>query len=402
MAHSRLAGLASAALVVLYLASAPAAQERRPQAGPPEDAASEPEAAPARRTERAFREAWALFFGAEPQAPPAPAHATAEAAFRALWESAATALDSEERDGARAALRLAALGDAAEVDAAVRRTVAAGRLLPGEGEAVLWYVFLLEEALDPAALPEALPPGHGAARLRAAVETRGGDWDAFLNRAALWTLSRAVAAGLLDETRAGLPAVWVQDRDLLPGAFAAWRLQAPEWAASVRGESVADASAGRLRLLTLFADGPGPPVASGTGAATGRPLLLPRRGGDLWLVLWNPPGGEPAGAGLTLTLWADLTPPFQVLEARLFQGSCDLLLTEMAGVAAYRLSARGSASEPDALGTDFPSEGPGLHRYHVVLPGSGAPRGRLELRGLTWAGGTAAAPIPPPGRRPSP
>jgi hypothetical protein len=207
-----------------------------------------------------------------------------------------------------------------------------------------------------------------------------------------WVAARASEEGFLGGDTAGLPAVWLLDEDLPPGGFTAWRLKVPDWAPVVRGES---AGAGPLRLLSIFADASGSPVSQGAGTAD-RPLLLPRRADTLWLVLWNPPGGEAAGAGTTLTLWGDLTPPFQVREARLSAGICDLLLAESPGMAAYRLWGREPDGDRGPLSPAFPSEGAGLHRYRVPLDTAPLGGARLELRGLTWAGGTAATGLPRP------
>jgi len=337
-----------------------------------------------------FATAWTLLFGTEP-AEAALAPSSPEEAFRAAWEAASPALPAAERPAARDALRLAVLGDAAPVRAALRRTVAAGRLLPADSEALLWYAFLLE-AGDPAALPEALPPGPGGQRALAATSARGGDPRTLLTRFAAWVASRAAEEGLLDGDAAGLPAVWLLDADLAPGAFTAWRLRVPEWAPAVRGES---AGAGSLRLFSLFADASGAPVSEGAGLAD-RSLLLPRRADTLWLVLWNPPWGEADGSGATLTLWGDLAPPFQVREARLASGACDLLLSESPGMAAYRLWGRERDGASAPLAPAFPSEGPGLHRYRIPVDSPPAGGARLELRGLTWAGGTASADLARP------
>jgi len=337
-----------------------------------------------------FAAAWTLLFGSEP-AEAALAPADPEEAFRASWEAASLSLPASERPAARDALRLAVLGDAAPVRAALKRTVAAGRLLPADREAVLWYAFLLE-AGDPAALPDALPPGPRGQRVRSATAARGGDPRALETRLAAWVAARAAEEGLLGGDSAGLPAVWLLDTDLPPGGFTAWHLRVPDWAPSVRGES---AGASALRLFSLSADGSGTLTSEGAGTAD-RPILLPRRADTLWLVLWNPPWGEAAGAGATLTLWGDLAPPFQVREARLTSGACDLLLAESPGMAAYRLWNRESGPGAGPLSPAFPSEGPGLHRYRIPVDAPASGGARLELRGLTWAGGTASADLARP------
>lgn len=345
--------------------------------------AAEAEERPAPVAE-AFSTAWALLFGEAPAAPVAQG-ATAEEAFASAWEAAGPALSPADRAAAREALRLAVLGDDRAVRRALETTLASGRLLPGDSEAVLWYAFLLE-AGDTSALPEALPPGPSGARALAAAKRRGGEPLALQTRFAAWVAGRAAEWGLLTGEAAGLPAVWLLDRDLAPGAFTAWRLRVPEWAPAVRGES---AAAGNLRLFAVFEDGS--PVGSGVAD---KPLLLPRRGATLWLILWNPPAGEATGAGLTLTLWGDLASPFQIRQAQLSAGACDLLLAESPGMAAYRLWGADPGRPSAPLTPAFPSEGEGLHRYRVPLeatPGAGA---RLELRGLTWSGGTTSSDLP--------
>lgn len=338
----------------------------------------------------AFSAAWSLLFGTDAPTAPGLPPADAEGAFRAAWDAAATSLPPQERVAARDALRLAVLGDTQPLHRALRDTIRSGHLLPGDDESVLWYAFLLE-AGDPSALPDALPPGPNGERILRAVRARGGDVLALQTRFAAWVAARAVEEGILESEPAGLPAVWLLDRDLAPGGFTAWKLRVPDWATAVRGES---AGVGPLRLFTVFSGPKGTPAIAGAGTPD-RPLLLPRKGATLWLILWNPPSQEPVGMGATLTLWADLTAPFQIREARFFPGACDLLLAEMPGVAAYRLwgiEATGGASVP--VSPAFPSEGEGLHRYRVPLSASPFGELRFELRGLTWAGGTCAGTLP--------
>lgn len=353
--------------------------------------AAEPEERPTPVPE-AFSAAWSLLFGTDAP-PPALLSRDSEGAFRASWEAAAGTLLPSERTAARDALRLTVLGDTAPLRLALGETLRAGRLLPADNEAVLWYAFLLE-AGDPSALPEALPPGPGGERVFRAVKARGGDALALQTRFAAWVAGRAVDEGILNSEAAGLPAVWLLDRDLPPGGFTAWKLRVPDWSTAVRGES---AGVGPLRLFTVFEGPERMPAVAGAGVPD-RPILLPRRGGTLWLILWNPPSQEPVGVGATLTLWADLSAPFQIREARFFPGACDLLLAEMPGIAAYRLwgvAPAGGATAP--LSPSFPSEGEGLHRYRIPLAGSPLGEHRFELRGLTWAGGTSTALLPKPG-----
>lgn len=290
-------------------------------------------------------------------------------------------------------MRLVVLGDDAPVMQALDRTIRSGSLVPQDDEAVLWYALLLEEASDASILPESLPPGRGAIRIKSAVAARGGEWSAFLNRTAAWIAQRAAASGGLRMEASSLPAVWVVDHDLPPGGFTAWRLSVPSWASAVRGEAIGGSGSDRLRLISVFASDGGASTASGLGALAQTSILLPRGGDYLWLLLWNPPGGDPAGFGMTVTLWSDLNPPFQVREARLSGGACDLILSETSGLAGYLLRTAGPESALSPAAPPFASEGPGLNRYHLLLNQALSPGSKLELQAFTSAGGTSASPL---------
>ncbi len=355
---------------------------------------SQPRAAESAATAAAFKHAWAAIFG---EACPADGGdspgATPETTFEKMWDACQASLPPDGQEGARDALRVMALGDGAPVKDALTRTVASGRLIPGDHEAVLWYAFLMEEAADASILPQALPPGKNGARVKEAVAGRGGDWPSFLNRMAAWVAERAVVSGALRMEASSLPAVWVVDHDLPPGGFTAWRLSVPFWASSVRGEALGGIGSEKLRIISVFAGKGGASPTSGVGSLAHSSILLPRGGDSLWLLLWNPSNEGPAGFGVTVTLWSDLNPPFQVKEARLAGGVCDLLLSETPGLAGYLFKAAGPDSGFSPAAPPFVSEGPGLNRYRLLLTQPAVAGSRFELQAFTASGGQSSAPL---------
>jgi len=358
-------------------------------------AVAQPAAKAAKSTAETFQNTWATVFGYSCPAQEAARFAglAPQETFQRMWEVCELYILPDDRRSAQEAMRLVVLGDAEPFRHALKRTIASGRLVPGDDEAVLWYALLLEEANDSSILPEALPPGRGGVRLRSAVVARGGEWPAFLDRMAAWVAQKAVASGDMAMEASSLPAVWVVDHDLPPGGFTAWRLAVPSWASVVRGEALGGAGAEKLRLVSVFAGEGGTPLSSGLGALAQIPILLPRKGDSLWLVLWNPPGDEPAGFGLTVTLWSDIAPPFQVREARLSGGACDLLLLETPGLAGYFWRMAGPDSGLPLAAPPFASEGEGLNRYHVFLNQSPSFGSKFELQALTVAGGETTVPL---------
>ncbi len=356
--------------------------------------AAQPSSMDAKATADSFQRAWATIFGRPyPARDAGLAGNTAEESFVRMWKACEPYLLPGDRKGASEAMRLVVLGDDAPVREALGRTMRSGSLVPQDGEAVLWYALLLEEASDASLLPKLLPPGKGAIRLKSAVAARGGDWSAFLNRTAAWVAQRAVASGELRMEASSLPAVWVVDHDLPPGGFTAWRLSVPAWVSAVRGEAIGGSGSERLRLISVFASEGGDSTASGLGALVQPSILLPRGGDYLWLFLWNPPGGDPAGFGMTVTLWSDLNPPFQVREARLCGGACDLTLSETPGLAGYLLRTAGPEGALSPAAPPFASEGPGINRYHLLLNHSPSAGSKFELQALTSSGGTSALPL---------
>ncbi len=355
---------------------------------------SQPKAANGATVADGFKRAWATIFG---QPCPADANdssgAGAEKIFETMWGECEPTLSPESQKGAHDALRLLALGDDAPVKEALKRTVASGRLIPGDREAVLWYAFLLEEAADDSILPEALPPGKGGARVKSAVTARGGDWPSFLNRMVAWVAESAIASGALQMDASSLPAVWVVDHDLPPGGFTAWQLSVPFWASSVRGEALGGPGAEKLRVVSVFRGKENAAPAVGVGSLSSSSILLPRGGDSLWLLLFNPSSEEPAGFGVTITLWSDINPPFQIKEARISGGVCDLLLSETPGLAGYLFKSAGPESELSPAAPPFASEGPGLNRYRLLLNQPSVAGSRFELQAFTASGGESSAPL---------
>ena len=357
------------------------------------------------RTElESFDAAWSLYFGRPAPLPPSlevsQSPSLASAIFETLWQATSPAVPEEERANVLAAFRRLVLRDRSALKPALEAFVRSGRLDDHLLRGPLLYAFLQEEVADASFLAQSLPPGEGAANLRAALHARGVSWTSFLNRFFSWVLARAVESDLLPTEPAALPAVWILDRPLPAGAFSAWRFPLEEPASGVDLESSAQPSPG-LRLLSFYTDPDGRVVRQGLAPLAGGPLLFPKQGAALWIVVWNA-GGEETGGGLVLTAWADFAPPFQVRSAALEDQVCDLALTERAGVANYQLWSRpdpGHSFEPLPI-PPFLSDGEGDHRYRVTLP-SALPEGsEVQLSCRTAAGGSYAAPLRIQGERP--
>ncbi|MGC8762379.1 MAG: hypothetical protein ACP5VN_01895 [Acidobacteriota bacterium] len=315
-----------------------------------------------------------------------------ESLFDALWRASAPALPPAEAPAARAAFRTALLGDPSALLDGMAQVSAEPQLreLPDP----LLYLFLWDWAAERDFLAEALPPGRDRARLTRALHRRGVPYGLFLEKAAAWFFARAAEAGFLPPASSELPAVWLLDRDLPPGAFEAWTFSlgegSPAVALSTGGPS------GSLRIFLLARDPEGRLLQEGWGlpAASSFPLLPAAR--TVTVLLWNA-GPEPSGSGLALTLWKSASPPFAVKEVERGAEALDLLLDEGPGVLDYRLALPGDeAASPPA----FPSEGPGLHRYRVA--GGGALEGRPGLRLVcrTRLGGRYEVPLPDSGDGP--
>jgi hypothetical protein len=216
--------------------------------------------------------------------------------------------------------------------------------------------------------------------------------ESLRSRYAAWFLSKAVELRLIRPSKAQLPAVWVLDSDLAPGETAVWRfaLDEGEWGLDLK--SVGSSSPG-LRLLAIFADEAQRPVHASIWEAGDGPALLPRKGPDLWLFIWNA-GEQDSGAGLTLTLWEEARPPFTALQATLSGAMCEVLLDERAGVFDYEVVPLGDALPPDAPGLTFASVGEGMNRYHLQADSElpGATELRVSCR--TLAGGTYSLVVP--------
>ena len=349
-----------------------------------------------------FQKVWARLFGSQVDLPDplvVPASTDiSESLFSALWLSASPSLAPEDRPAALGALRMILLDDPSAYAEALSRAYGSGRLSPSLAEGVLVYAFLQEETANPAFLPEALPPGAGARRLRAALARRGVSWDAFFNRFASWILTRAIDAGLQAPASGTLPAVWVLDSRLAPGAVSGWRFLVTDPAVAVSLEIAGEVPSG-VRLFHVFTDDLGRPAGAGLCDLKGGPLVIPRRGKYLWVFIWNASATESLTSA-ALTLWSSYQAPFTVLGSSLHSGVLDLRLHEEAGVADYRLLG-GTADQTAGskiLGGPFASEGEGEHHYRIPLQDPPGFDFRLSCR--TMAGGSYSAALPPPEKVP--
>jgi hypothetical protein len=350
------------------------------------------------RTElESFDAAWSLYFGQPAPLPPSleVLHSPnlAAAIFDALWRAASPALAHSEKANVLAAFRHLVLRDRSALKPALEAFVVSGRLDERLLDGPLVYVFLQEEVADASFLAQSLPPGKGGAGLRAALESRGVSWNSFWNRFSSWVLARAVESGLLPTQAAALPAVWILDRPLPPGGFSSWKFSLEEPDGGVDLESSTQPAPG-LRLLSFYTDADGRVVQQGLAPLSLAPVLLPKQGAVLWIVVWNA-GAQEAGDGLVLTAWTDFAAPFHIRSASLEDQVCDLSLSERAGVANYQLWSRPDADHSFELlpVPAFLSDGAGDHRYRVTLP-SAPPEGtEFQLSCRTAGGGTYASPL---------
>lgn len=343
-----------------------------------------------------FSKTWALLFGGRPALPDplvVPAGPDLrKGAFASLWRQASAELGPDEQAGVQEALRYLVLDDAAPVLDPLTKAVEGGRIDQIPLVSPLLYVFLRESVREPGFLPQALPPGPEGGRLAEALAAWGVPPESLRNRYAAWLLSKALEFRMIRRAQAQLPAVWVLDSDLAPGETAVWRFGLDDGEAGLDLECVGNPSPG-LRLLAIFTDEAGRPAHASVWEAGDGPAVLPRKGPDLWLFLWNA-GDQDRGAGLTLTLWKESRPPFAALQATWGGAACEVLLEERAGVFDYEVVPLGDALPHDAPRLTFASAGEGLNRYclraDAELPG--ASEVRVSCR--TLAGGTYSSVVP--------
>ena len=341
-----------------------------------------------------FHRSWSLLFGRAPEwSDPVEVPAGGsleETLFGILWQQAAQSLAPADRAAVLGALRWTVLEDPSEVMNSLGKTAASDRWDASLAGGVPLYVFLMEEAAEPAFLREALPPGPRAQRLKAALSRRGASWDRFWNRYASWLLAHAVEWGLMTPASGTLPAVWMLDAPLAPGEMSGWKFPLADLAAGVKLELSGEAMPG-LRLFHISTDDLGRVTSAGLCDLKPGPMTLPRAGKWLWIFLWNTSGSE-TGTGTALTLWSSYEVPFEVTGSSVKAGVLDLHLREEAGIADFCLWAPpGDSPESSPMAT-FPSEGEGEHIYRLQIP---LETGRgLRLTCRTLAGGAYAADLP--------
>ena len=340
---------------------------------------------------QSYAGAWQRFFRSPPPLPrdlDLSGVPSREEAFSRLWGFCEPALLPSERPAALAALRLRVLGDELPTLEGLDRLIRRGRLVQEDLGGALLYRFLDETVTDPAFLPEVLPPAATPMKLHGALKIRGVSQSDFEARFLAWALSSAAGAGLLSGVPLDLPSVWALDGGIHAGGFALTAVPL-----SLEGSNVGLEIAGdldpRLRLLTVQSAADGRVV--GTALAPLPPVksVLAGNGDRLWVAVINPGNSLAALGGLALTFWKSWNPAVEVRESRLERDACDLLLDEAEGMANYRLwSAPSGEDASRSLSEEFPSEGPGLHRYRVLLTGdipSSEASLRLVGRALTGA-----------------
>lgn len=341
-----------------------------------------------------FMRSWSLLFGRVPELSDplqVPDGGTLEETlFGILWQQAAGSLAPADRPAVQGALRWSVLEDPAAIMGALSKIAASGRWDASLAEGVPLYAFLMEEATEPAFLREALPPGHKAHRLKAALSRRGASWDRFWNRYASWLLGHAVEWGFVAPASGTLPAVWMLDGPLAPGEMSAWRFPQADYASGVSLEVSGEAVQG-LRLFHVSTDDLGRVTGAGLCDLEPGTLSLPRSGKWLWLFLWNTSEIE-AGTGAALTLWSSYEAPFDVMGSSLKDGVLDLQLHEEPGIADFRLWTKPNRSPDAAPVAEFPSEGQGEHSYRLLVPYKAGHDLRLSCR--TLAGGAYSADLP--------
>jgi hypothetical protein len=341
-----------------------------------------------------YRQAWGLLAGHDAVLPDlievAPGGSLRETLFGTLWRFTNSTVPATERTALWGALRWAVLDDQTPVRTEVERLVADRRMDESFARGPALLTFLSEEVEDGAFLRGALPPGPGAAHLKAALAARGVAWDRLWNRYAAWLLARAVEWGALKPSAGSLPAVWMLDKPLAPSELLGWRIALADPVAGVNLEA-SGASGQGLRLFHVFTDESGHVLEAGLCDLDQSPLSLPRRGAWLWIFLWNTTAGE-SGQGAALTLWSSFRAPFSVVSATLRAGTLDLLLRQDPGIADFRVWGHPAGESKQVPLATFPSEGEGDHHYLLPLPASAGSSLRLSCR--TLAGGAYSADLP--------
>lgn len=349
---------------------------------------------------RAYDEAWSRFFGSPAPLPRdlrVPPELDPEAAFATLWNLCEPALLAQERPAARDALRLKVLGDEVPTLREMVGVLGRGRIVPADYQGALIYRFLDETVTDPEFLPEVLPPSASTMKLRSALGARQVSQPEFAGLFAAWLLARGLEAGLLEGSALDAPSVWALDRGLPGGGFALASLPNPLAGGWLAFEAVGDFNR-PLRLVTLSAGADGRVTSALSPLSPGR-AAIPPCGDRIWVAVVNPGPGPLGPGGLALTFWTSWEPLVRVREATLDGATFDLLLDESGGLAGYGiwLDPDGDEGDSHPLVDEFPSEGPGLHRYRLLLRGGPPGEGSFRLVGRAFTGGTVDVELRPGG-----
>ena len=337
-----------------------------------------------------FVRTWEGFFGTSPVLPDpiivTPSKDLRDGLFRALWQHAAVSLEPTDQPAAQAALRFLLLDDASALHEELVRSILHNRVetLPLEGPLI--YIFLKENIRKGGFLQQALPPGPDGSHLKAAVAASGVPWELFRNRFVAWMFGMAIEARLLSPPAGSLPAVWMPEGDLEAGEVSQWRFVLDDVDESVDVD-VAGAPESGLLAMSYFVNDAGRPVQIGLTELKSGHMVFPRQGRTLWLLLFNT-SSQPAGAGLTLTLWKSLQPAFTLKQASLKASQCDLLIAEGPGIAEYEVTPVSAKGQGLLAPLTFSSEGEGLHYYHVRLAGNPLQATALRLSCRTTSGGS--------------
>jgi len=343
-----------------------------------------------------FVRTWEGFFGSQPALPDplviAPSKDLRDSVFRALWDHAAELLEPADRPAAFAAFKSLLLDDSTEVRSDVVRTVQSGRIetLPWNGP--LLYLFLKENVSDASFVHDVLPPDPDAARLKAALSTRGLPWELFRNRFVAWIYGRAIESRIIAPPPGNLPAVWMPEGDLAPGDVSMWRFPLEDPEEGVEADVGGEPERGLL-VMSYYTDEAGRPVQAGLSELKPGRMVFPRKGRTLWLLLWNTASRQ-TGAGLTLTLWKSMQPAFTLRQASLKGPLCEILIDEGPGIAEYELEPQGPEGRRLAPPFEFASEGEGRHNYHLRLSAPFPNATSLQVSCRTASGGFFATSLP--------